>query len=661
MKRIALAVTVTTATFLLGLLALALAQRDARNRSEETVLRPTYSQQSPDPIAARLSQDSDVHMASDHGVPPLDVPPPLSSQSVIRANDQAADQSNPLRSPAPMLSAPSLTPAGNGQNSQFQPPASSSLMSAPAFSANPNASAGSSPSLQGSGTTPTMMPPSFSSTARLGDGGGSGSEASATRSPTLPNAFNASRSTASLSDDQGASPSGSGLPNALNAPSPTSGSQGLGSQGFQAPAPLNATSPSMPAPLSTLSQGGNAGSSLGGPVSAPPAFQPSALSNNSPAMPTSGQPASDRSLDPRASMQANSSQANAAPMVTLRDRPNGNGSSSLVSTPLSNSPQATASRGNASYENDSNRNYGSSAQGSRGPSARLASASSGLVAERPGLRKLDGAQNPSLQLQKRAPEEVQVGQPATFTLIVRNVGNASAHDVTIVDRVPVGTRFARSTPQTDPDAQGNLTWSLGEMAAGAEQTIVMELIPETEGELGSVASVSFASQASVRTMSTQPKLELTQVMDPKVLIGNSLDIRIQISNVGTGVARDIILVEEVSSGFKHPKGPSMELEAFHLEPGESRTIPLELLAIEPGMTQNIVRATSANAAPVESSLPVQVVAPQLQVSISGPKLRYLERQATYQITLTNPGTAVSSRYRYCCQSASRSSVQQCRK
>lgn len=340
-------------------------------------------------------------------------------------------------------------------------------------------------------------------------------------------------------------------------------------------------------------------------------------------------------------MQANSSQANAAPMVTLRDRPNGNGSSSLVSTPLSNSPQASAARGNASYENDSNRNYGSSAQGSRGPSARLASASSGLVAERPGLRKLDGAQNPSLQLQKRAPEEVQVGQPATFTLIVRNVGNASAHDVTIVDRVPVGTRFARSTPQTDPDAQGNLTWSLGEMAAGAEQTIVMELIPETEGELGSVASVSFASQASVRTMSTQPKLELTQVMDPKVLIGNSLDIRIQISNVGTGVARDIILVEEVSSGFKHPKGPSMELEAFHLEPGESRTIPLELLAIEPGMTQNIVRATSANAAPVESSLPVQVVAPQLQVSISGPKLRYLERQATYQITLTNPGTAVA--------------------
>ncbi len=41
----------------------------------------------------------------------------------------------------------------------------------------------------------------------------------------------------------------------------------------------------------------------------------------------------------------------------------------------------------------------------------------------------------------------------------------------------------------------------------------------------------------------------------------------------------------------------MELPAFHLEPGESRTIPLELLAVEPLVAQNIVRATAANAAP----------------------------------------------------------------
>jgi hypothetical protein len=36
---------------------------------------------------------------------------------------------------------------------------------------------------------------------------------------------------------------------------------------------------------------------------------------------------------------------------------------------------------------------------------------------------------------------------------------------------------------------------------------------------------------------------------------------------------------------------------------------------------------------------LEVVAPQLQVSMSGPKRRYLERNATHNISVTNPGTA----------------------
>jgi len=34
-----------------------------------------------------------------------------------------------------------------------------------------------------------------------------------------------------------------------------------------------------------------------------------------------------------------------------------------------------------------------------------------------------------------------------------------------------------------------------------------------------------------------------------------------------------------------------------------------------------------------------VIAPQLDVVVEGPKRRYLERQATYLVSLTNPGTA----------------------
>jgi hypothetical protein len=49
----------------------------------------------------------------------------------------------------------------------------------------------------------------------------------------------------------------------------------------------------------------------------------------------------------------------------------------------------------------------------------------------PGATQLEGAQSPSLTVEKSAPNEIQVGRPATFQLKIRNVGRAikfSGHD-----------------------------------------------------------------------------------------------------------------------------------------------------------------------------------------------------------------------------------------
>ncbi len=68
---------------------------------------------------------------------------------------------------------------------------------------------------------------------------------------------------------------------------------------------------------------------------------------------------------------------------------------------------------------------------------------------------------PNIEIQKRAPAEVQVGLPATVTLLVRNVGNATAFDVRISDSVPKGAKLTRTNPEAKSDAQGNLFGSWG--------------------------------------------------------------------------------------------------------------------------------------------------------------------------------------------------------
>ena len=267
----------------------------------------------------------------------------------------------------------------------------------------------------------------------------------------------------------------------------------------------------------------------------------------------------------------------------------------------------------------------------------------GFSSAAPGLRQLDGSQNPSMEIQKRAPHEVQVGIPSTFTVLVRNVGNATAYDVNVVDAVPKGARLIRTSPQAQQVGPNGLTWKLGEMGAGAEQTITIELVPELEGEIGSVASVNFAAQASVRTMSTQPKLVVKQLLEPVVLGGQSVKIMIEVSNVGTGTARNVRLEEDVPQNMRHASGAQvLELPVGDLAPGESQKHDIELMAISAGKVSNILRAVADNAVSNESTAPIEAVSPKLQIGLDGPKLRYLERQATYTASVTNTGTAMAT-------------------
>jgi uncharacterized repeat protein (TIGR01451 family) len=281
----------------------------------------------------------------------------------------------------------------------------------------------------------------------------------------------------------------------------------------------------------------------------------------------------------------------------------------------------------------------SSARGMNNPD--LIDANETYFSDRPGERLLDGVQTPNLQIIKEAPEEIQVGHPATFTIIVKNTGRASAHNVTVQDKLPQGTTLESTQPPADVSTDNRLVWALGTIPAGAQQVLTIHAVPETEGEIGSVASVNFTAQASVRTVATQPKLTIRQQSDPTVLIGDTCMVRMTVANEGSGVAYDVRIEEDVPAGFRHPNGTSLEVGLNDLAPGQSRTVDLELEAVEAGQRSNVVSVYASNMDRTTAEIPIEVIAPKLQVKADGPRMRYLERQATYQVTIANTGTAMA--------------------
>ncbi|HEY5311516.1 MAG TPA: hypothetical protein VIK18_03320, partial [Pirellulales bacterium] len=260
-------------------------------------------------------------------------------------------------------------------------------------------------------------------------------------------------------------------------------------------------------------------------------------------------------------------------------------------------------------------------------------------AGKPGTKQLEGPQAPSLTLEKIFPPEVQVNKPATLEIRVRNVGAVPAHQVEIHDEIPQGAQLLSTTPRATRGTRGELVWSVGTLQAGQDVTVHCELLPTAEGELGSVARVQFAAEASGRTICTRPDLAITVQSPREVMIGEDMALKILISNPGTGVATGVLLAEHVPPNVEHPAGAELEYDIGQLQPKETRELVLSLHAVKAGAAVNLLTAHGDGQLQAEQRTPLAVIAPALDVKLEGPRRRFLDRQAVYTVWVSNPGTA----------------------
>ncbi len=325
-------------------------------------------------------------------------------------------------------------------------------------------------------------------------------------------------------------------------------------------------------------------------------------------------------------------------------QPNGSSNNSLstrsVPTGASSGNQPTASASDNSMSVSAAAGSGVSG-GVSGAGGAYTGETTQLALDLPGERVLEGQQSPAIVIEKLAPEEIQVERKATFQVKVRNTGTAPAHNVIVVDRVPRGTEFVDALPAVAPGADGSVVWRVEMLKPGEEVVLSMNLLPKVAGEIGSVAQATFQTQASVRAICTKPQLELSVVAPEEVLIGQPATLEITVTNTGNGAAENVVLEEDVPEGFVHAAGQELQSALGRLAPQESRRLTLVLDSAKPGSYENHLSVRGEGNLFDEDVRAIHVTAPQLQVAMQGPTLRYLDRQATYSVHLANPGSAAA--------------------
>jgi len=287
-----------------------------------------------------------------------------------------------------------------------------------------------------------------------------------------------------------------------------------------------------------------------------------------------------------------------------------------------------------------------SAFGTATPLAATGGSGTGTEGDaRPGDSSLEGPQTPQITVHKLLPEEVQVGKPALFRIVVRNSGAITVPKLEVHDPIPWGVRVLRTSPSAAQGTQGMLVWTLGPLKPGDETVLEAEVMPLQEGDLGSVATVLIHAQASAKTKCTRPQLAVKTQIPPQAMIGVEILVTMTVANTGSGVASNVILEEHVPPELQHPAGNELENVLGDLKPGESRQVQLKLQAVRAGNAINRLIARADGNLRVEDQATIQVLAPQIEVAVEGPAKRFLDREATYQISLTNRGTAPAKNVR----------------
>jgi uncharacterized repeat protein (TIGR01451 family) len=252
---------------------------------------------------------------------------------------------------------------------------------------------------------------------------------------------------------------------------------------------------------------------------------------------------------------------------------------------------------------------------------------------------------PVVSIQVRVPAVGAAGQELEYRLIVENRSRAAAHHVLVRDKVPDNATFVKATPEPK-DREPELRWDLGTMAAGARKEIILVVKPTGAGDVENTARVMFEHGQRVKTTLAKPQLRLRETGPAQAAVGELLKFQLEVTNVGSVEAADVLLTDTLPDGLafsdSQPTTPGNNPLTWKLgaiAPGQTRRVTYQAIAEKAGSWSTQARATAqAGAAPADAASTVAVGEAKLSVLKTGPARRIVNRPATYQITVSNPGT-----------------------
>ncbi|MEZ0266653.1 MAG: hypothetical protein ACAI43_18140 [Phycisphaerae bacterium] len=247
----------------------------------------------------------------------------------------------------------------------------------------------------------------------------------------------------------------------------------------------------------------------------------------------------------------------------------------------------------------------------------------------------------ALFIEKLSPREARLNRPFDYKLRVTNLTSAVLTDVVVRERLPESFALTRSEPPVASAEGGWARYNLGELGPLAVRTIDVTGVPHAEGTLASAIAVDYKLATRTETSVVNPILKLTKTAPAEADICEGIKYTYVAANVGTGTERGVVLEDRLPEGLVTDDGKTVvKFDVGDIGQNSARELVVRVKPLKTGTYAGFAVARASGGAEVKSNEVSTIVRqPALDVAVSGPAAEYLNKTATYTVTVKNTGDA----------------------
>ncbi len=247
-------------------------------------------------------------------------------------------------------------------------------------------------------------------------------------------------------------------------------------------------------------------------------------------------------------------------------------------------------------------------------------------------------------LEMLAPDEARLNREFDYRFRVTNLTDAPLVNVNVREKRRDSFAITKSEP-TGTEEGGWLTYHLEELGPAASKTIQISGIAKSQDKLTTCVAVDYRPTLCVGTTVVNPIIKLTKEGPKDAIICERISYRYVVSNVGTGTETDVTVEDKLPEGVLTDDGKKEVVIRFGDVPAStSKERIVRVKPQHPGQYTSAAVAHAPGGVEVRSQeISTSVHEPKLEIMLTGAATEYVNKTASYTVTIKNTGDAAAKR------------------